>query len=162
MTRTRKTATEAPQPEAQEVINQVAQATELPREPGDDSQSEQQTQKAGWQPWNSISIPLDEAAKRDHTKGEVARYTEGYNAGVGMRIDSSDPNFIPSAQVNEPVKENHEGRQTPRWKNKFGKKLWHKETKHNPVAERLDAEGRFEEMAKRRKEEKQTDSKSRS
>jgi hypothetical protein len=43
-----------------------------------------------------------------------------------------------------------------RWKERpefQGKKRWHKDVRANPVAERLDAEGRFEEMAKRRKDE---------
>jgi hypothetical protein len=58
--------------------------------------------------------------------------------------------------VNEPLKEAHEGRNKMQWKDKpqfDGKKRWHKEVRNNPIGERLDAEGRFEEMAKRRKEE---------
>jgi hypothetical protein len=51
--------------------------------------------------------------------------------------------------VNEPLKEPHEGRNRMQWKDK----TWHKEVRNNPVGERLDAEDRFEEMVKRRKQE---------
>jgi hypothetical protein len=50
------------------------------REPGDDAATEPspEQRKAGWAPRATIAVPLTEEAKRDHTKGEVARYIDGY------------------------------------------------------------------------------------
>jgi hypothetical protein len=100
---------------------------------------------------------LTEEAKRDHAKGEVARYIDGYSQGVGARIDSPDQEFRPSEQVKEPLKEQHPYRESMRW----NKEQFHKKTigrrrdgsERSPVAERLDAEERFEEMVQRRKNE---------
>jgi hypothetical protein len=129
------------------------------REPGDDSATEPspKQRKAGWAPRTTIAVPLTEEAKRDHTKGEVARYIDGYGQGVGARIDSPDSEFRPSEEVKEPLKEEHPYRESMRWNKKaFHKKVVGKHrdgSERSPVGERLDAEERFEEMVERRKNE---------
>jgi hypothetical protein len=130
------------------------------REPGDDSAREQaaESNKSSWSPRTTIAVPLTEEAKRDHTKGEVARYIDGYNyEGVGVRIDSPDPAFRPSEDVKAALKEEHPRRDSMRWNKKdFHKKVTGKRqdgSERNPVAERLDSEGRFEDMVQRRREE---------
>lgn len=129
-------------------------------EPGDDTVTENaaEHQKSSWEPRSTISIPLTEEAKRDHTKGEVARHIDGYNSrGVGVRIDSQDDSYRPSDYVKEPLKEQHQGHDALRWnKEVFHKKVTGRRkdgSERNPVAERLDTEDRFEEMVRRRKEE---------
>jgi hypothetical protein len=137
-----------------------------PREPGVDSATETSSEqkKSNWAPRTTIAVPLTEEAKRDHTKGEVARYIDGYNSGVGARIDSPDPDFRPSEEVKEPLKEEHAYRESMRWNDKIvhnDKKTFHKKvtgkradgSERSPVGERLDSEGRFEEMVERRREE---------
>jgi hypothetical protein len=130
-----------------------------PRQPGDDTPPQQaaEPRKAGWAPRTTIAVPLTEEAKRDHTKGEVARYIDGYNSGVGARIDSPDPAFRPSDEVKEPLKEEHPHRESMRWnKEQFHKKTIGKRQdgrERSPVGERLDAEERFEDMVERRKSE---------
>ena len=129
------------------------------REPGDDTAADRSAgqKKSRWAPRTTIAIPLTEEAKRDHTKGEVARYIDGYNDGVGVRIDSPDKSFRPSEDVKAPLKEDHPHRDSMRW----NKKDFHKKVagtrpdgrERNPVAERLDGESRFEEMVQRRREE---------
>jgi hypothetical protein len=136
------------------------------REPGDDSATElsAEQKKSSWAPRTTIAVPLTEEAKRDHTKGEVARYIDGYNAGVGVRIDSPDTEFRPSEEVKAPLKEEHPYRDSMRWNQKIlhnNQKTFHKEvagqrrdgSERSPVAERLDAEERFEEMVQRRRAE---------
>ncbi len=106
--------------------------------------------KSSWEPRPTITVPLDAEASqkgKDFTQGEVARYIDGYHAGVDISFTHPDPTYRPSAHVLEPIKEDHENRNTPRYK----KKVWHKETRNNPVAERLDGESRFTESVKRRK-----------
>jgi hypothetical protein len=129
------------------------------REPGDDTPPEQaaESRKASWAPRTVIAVPLTEEAKRDHTKGEVARYIDGYGQGVGARIDSPDREFRPSEEVKGPLKEERPYRESMRW----NKEQFHKKTigrrrdgsERSPVGERLDAEERFEEMVERRKNE---------
>jgi hypothetical protein len=108
-------------------------------------------------PRSTTLYPLAHAEGQKQSDGEVARYFDDRNSGgVSARIDSPDKEFRPSPHVNEPLKEEHEGRNKMRWKDmpQFdGKRRWHKEVKNNPIGERLDAEERFEEMVKRRKEE---------
>lgn len=129
------------------------------REPGDDTASEPPAAKKGnYMPWTDIAVPLTEEAKRDHTKGEVARHREGYNYhGVGVRIDSPDESFRPSEYVKESLKEEHPGRESMRWnRQEFHKKVAGSRrdgSQRNPVAERLDAEDRFTDMVQRRREE---------
>ncbi len=130
------------------------------REPGDDSAAEQSAQqnKSSWAPRTTIAVSLTEEAKRDHTKGEVARYIDGYNyEGVGARIDSPDKEFRPSEDVKAALKEDHPRRDSMRWNKKdFHKKVSGKRpdgSERSPVAERLDAEDRFTEMVQRRREE---------
>lgn len=128
------------------------------REPGDDTSTEQaaESRKASWVSRTTIAVPLTEEAKRDHTKGEVARYSDGYSQGVGVRIDSPDKEFRPSQEVTEPLKEEHPYRESMRW----NKREFHKKTigrrqdgsERSPVGERLDAEERFEDMVERRKQ----------
>lgn len=127
------------------------------REPGDDSATAEQ-KKASWAPRTTIAVPLTEEAKRDQTKGEVARYIDGYNSGgVGARIDSPDTAFRPSEDVKGALKEEHPYRESMRWNKKdFHKKVVGKRkdgSERSPVAERLDAEERFEEMVERRRAE---------
>jgi hypothetical protein len=136
------------------------------REPGVASAAEQAAEpnKSSWAARTTIAVPLTEEAKRDHTKGEVARYVDGYNSGVGARIDSPDQDFRPSEEVKEPLKEEHPYRESMRWNDKIlhnDKKTFHKQVKgqrrdgseRSPVGERLDAEERFEEMVERRRNE---------
>src|SRR5579884_3580766 len=119
------------------------------REPGDDTTEKAAgPQKSSWAPRTTIAVPLTEEAKRDHTKGEVARYVDGYNyEGVGVRIDSPDPTFRPSEDVKAALKEEHPYRESMRWNKKdFHKKVSGKRpdgSERSPVAERLDSEGRF-------------------
>jgi hypothetical protein len=117
----------------------------------------EQTNNEAPKPRTVIAVPLDDTAKRKHQEGEVARYfDDGTLKGVSARIDSPDQDFRLSEHVTGPLKEDHERRNKMRWKDRpefQGKKRWHKNVRDNPVAERLDAEGRFEEMAKRRKDE---------
>lgn len=136
-------------------------------EPGDDTAVEQSAgqKKSSWAPRTTIAVPLTEEAKRDHTKGEVARYIDGYNyEGVGARIDSPDPDFRPSQDVKAALKEEHPYRESMRWndrilhndKKTFQKKVTGKRpdgSERSPVGERLDGEGRFEEMVLRRRDE---------
>ncbi|HTU90634.1 MAG TPA: hypothetical protein VMF69_11215 [Gemmataceae bacterium] len=127
------------------------------REPGADDPAAEH-RKASWAPRTTIAVPLTQEAKRDHTKGEVARYIDGYNfEGVGARIDSPDQGFRPSEEVKEALKEEHPYRESMRWNKKhFHKKVSGKRpdgSDRSPVAERLDAEGRFEDMVLRRREE---------
>ena len=79
------------------------------------------------------------------------------SARFSTRIESPNDEYKPSAHVNEPLKEEHEGRNSMRWKDRSqfqGKKRVHKEVRENPIGERLDGEGPgFEEMVKRAKEE---------
>jgi hypothetical protein len=129
------------------------------REPGDDAASEPSAEprKASWAPRTTIAVPLTEEAKRDHTRGEVARYIDGYDTGVGARIDSPDKEFRPSEEVKEPLKEEHPYRESMRWNKKdFHKKVIGQRpdgSERRPVAERLDAEERFEDMVQRRRAE---------
>ncbi|MGH7170116.1 MAG: hypothetical protein ACRELG_07560 [Gemmataceae bacterium] len=130
------------------------------REPGDDSAAEAAAgqHKSSWAPRTTIAVPLTEEAKRDHTKGEVARYSDGYNyEGVGARIDSPDKDFRPSEDVKAALKEEHPYRESMRWNKKdFHKKVSGRRpdgSERSPVAERLDAEGRFEDMVLRRRDE---------
>jgi hypothetical protein len=129
------------------------------REPGDDAAAEPSAEprRSSWAPRTTIAIPLTEEAKRDHTKGEVARYIDGYNLGVGARIDSPDPDFRPSEDVKAALKDEHPGRESMRWnKEAFHKKVIGQRkdgSERSPVAERLDAEERFEDMVQRRREE---------
>ena len=136
------------------------------REPGDDSAAEAAAgqKKSSWAPRTTIAVPLTEEAKRDHTKGEVARYIDGYSQGVGARIDSPDQEFRPSEDVKEALKEEHPYRESMRWNDKIlhnDKKTFHKPVKgqrrdgseRSPVAERLDGEERFEDMVLRRRDE---------
>jgi hypothetical protein len=127
------------------------------REPGEETAAEQaaEQRKSNWAPRATIVVPLTEEAKRDLTKGEVARYIDGYSQGVGVRIDSPDKEFRPSEAVKEPLKEEHPYRESMRWnKKEFHKKVVGKRRdggERSPVGERLDAEERFEEMVERRK-----------
>ena len=155
-------STEPPKdhPEAQTTPPRSEASQQPPvREPGDDTASEPAAaKKDNWKPWTDIAVPLTEEAKRDHTKGEVARHHEGYNYhGVGVRIDSPDESFRPSEYVKEPLKEAHPGRESMRWnREEFHKKVAGTRrdgSQRNPVAERLDAEDRFAEMVQRRREE---------
>jgi hypothetical protein len=129
------------------------------REPGDDTAAQKATnqQKSSWAPRTTIAVPLTEEAKRDHTKGEVARYIDGYSQGVGARIDSPDKDFRPSEDVKAPLKEEHPYRESMRWnKVNFHKKVIGKRrdgSERSPVGERLDAEERFEDMVQRRRSE---------
>lgn len=130
------------------------------REPGDDTAADQVSgqKKSSWAPRTTIAVPLTEEAKRDHTKGEVARYIDGYNyEGVGARIDSPDPEFRPSEEVKAALKDEHRYRESMRWNKKdFHKKVTGKRkdgSERSPVAERLDAEERFEDMVQRRRAE---------
>jgi hypothetical protein len=135
------------------------------REHGDETATEQvaEQKKSSWQPRTTIAVPLTEEAKRDQTKGEVARHVDGYNSrGVGVRIDSPNDSYRPSDHVKEALKEQHPGRDALRWNTEvFDKKAYRKRvigrrkdgSERNPVAERLDTEDRFEEMVRRRKEE---------
>jgi len=129
------------------------------REPGDDTAAEQSAQQrqSSWAPRTTIAVPLTEEAKRDHTKGEVARYIDGYTTGVGARIDSPDKDFRPSEEVKGPLKEEHPYRESMRWnKENFHKKVIGKRrdgSERSPVGERLDAEERFEDMVQRRRDE---------
>lgn len=149
-----ETANEAPVEQLALAADQaVPHAQPQDREPGVESE-EPKREPMNWEPRTTIAVPLDEAAKADHTKGEVARYIDGYNAGVDVRIDSPDNDFRPSQHVNEPLKEDRKGRNRFQWK----KRAWHKHVKNNPVGERLDAESRFEEMVQRRKAEINPDS----
>ena len=63
----------------------------------------------------------------------------------------------PSEDVKGALKEEHPRRESMRWNKKhFHKKVSGKRpdgSERSPVAERLDAEGRFEEMVLRRREE---------
>lgn len=144
----------------------VTPPAELPsRDQGDYTATEPaaERKKSSWQPRTTIAVPLTEEAKRDHTKGEVARHVDGYNSrGVGVRIDSPDDSYRPSDYVKEPLKEEHQGRDALRWNTEALDKRTHYKrvagrrkggSERNPVAERLDTEGRFEEMVRRRKEE---------
>jgi hypothetical protein len=177
MSKRRPTAAETNAPADDEIVNLTAEPprenpaaqTAAPlaaegkpatlREPGDDTAVEPaaEQRKSSWAPRTTIAVPLTEEAKRDHTKGEVARYIDGYNSGVGARIDSPDAAFRPSEEVKEPLKEEHPYRESMRW----NKEQFHKKTigerqdgrERSPVGERLDAEERFEEMVARRKNE---------
>ena len=162
----------APEPPSK---NQVADVDNPPgvtppvelssREHGGETATQQaaERKKSSWQPRTTIAVPLTEEAKRDHTKGEVARHVDGYNSrGVGVRIDSPDDSYRPSDYVKEPLKEHHPGHDALRWNTEvFDKKAYRKRVtgrrkggpERDPVAERLDAEERFEEMVRRRKEE---------
>jgi hypothetical protein len=154
----RKKATEAAEEPKGVLDEQLARQEQkkASKQPTQATHGEQPKEEAR-KPNTMIAVPLDEAATREAGKGEVARYFDDYNSGgVSTRIDSPDPEFRPSQRVNEPLKEEHEGRNKMRWQDKpqyGGKKRWHKETRNHPVAERLDAEDRFEEMVRRRKEE---------
>ncbi len=151
-----------------EVVNPAASppAAASQRQSGNDTAAEQAAapNKSSWAARTTIAVPLTEEAKRDHTKGEVARYVDGYNSGVGTRIDSPDQDFRPSEEVKEPLKEEHAYRESMRWNDKIlhnDKKTFHKQVKgqrrdgseRSPVGERLDAEERFEEMVERRRNE---------
>jgi hypothetical protein len=142
-------------PKETPAAEKAAQAPE--REPGDDTTTEQAAgqKKSSWATRTTIAVPLTEEAKRDHTKGEVARYVDGYDRGVGARIDSPDPDFRPSEAVKEALKEEHSNRESMRWNSKDFRKQTEGERKdgrqRNPIAERLDAEERFEEMVQRRR-----------
>jgi hypothetical protein len=146
----------------EEAVNPAAQppTAASQREPGDDAAADQaaEQKKSSWAPRTTIAVPLTEEAKRDHTKGEVARYIDGYNyEGVGARIDSPDPAFRPSEEVKAALKEEHSYRDSMRWNKKdFHKKVTGKRqdgSERRPVAERLDAEERFEDMVQRRRAE---------
>ncbi len=143
--------------------NPVPAAAAASREPGDDTAAEASVgpRKSGWAARSTIAVPLTEEAKRDRTKGEVARYLDGYSRGVGARIDSPDPQFRPSPDVTEPLKEEHPSREPMRWNKQVfaGEEVFHKPVtghgrggkERNPVAERLDGEERFAEMVERRR-----------
>jgi len=135
-------------------------------EPDDDSAVEpsDDQKKSSWAPRTTIAVPLTEEAKRDHTKGEVARYIDGYSQGVGARIDSPDEEFRPSEDVKEALKEEHPKRESMRWTDRIlhnDQKTFNKQVKgqrrdgseRNPVAERLDGEERFADMVLRRRDE---------
>lgn len=165
----RKDATQAqPSTPAEESATPLGEEGNSPtlREPGNDSATGQAAEpnKSSWAARTTIAVPLTEEAKRDHTKGEVARYVDGYNSGVGARIDSPDQDFRPSEEVKEPLKEEHAYRESMRWNDRIlhnDKKTFHKPVKgqrrdgneRSPVGERLDAEERFEEMVERRRNE---------
>jgi hypothetical protein len=155
----RKTAEQTPEnlPPADIAPPSAAATPATSREPGEETESEQSAEqrKSSWAPRATIAVPLTEEAKRDRTRGEVARYIDGYSQGVGARIDSPDQEFRPSPDVTEPLKEEHPYRESMRW----NKEQFHKKTvgrrrdgsERSPVGERLDAEERFEEMVERRK-----------
>lgn len=146
-------------------VDNTPAASQTAREQGDDTATEPaaEQKKSSWQPRTTIAVPLTEEAKRDHTKGEVARHVDGYNSrGVGVRIDSPNDSYRPSEYVKEALKEQHPDRDALRWDTQtFDRKAYRKRvtgrrkggSERNPVAERLDTEGRFEEMVRRRKEE---------
>ncbi|MBV9124680.1 MAG: hypothetical protein JO112_15090 [Planctomycetes bacterium] len=100
-----------------------------------------QEKKLSWQPRPVITEALPDGSK--------VKLIDGYNAGVDITIEHPDLNFRPSQNVLEPIKERHEGRNTPR----YNQKHWHKKVRNNPITERLDMEDRHAEAVKRRKEE---------
>jgi hypothetical protein len=138
-------AAQAAQPElvggaVTEGAGRTAESAAQPVERG--ARTEQKADKrAAWQPRPVITEVLSDGSKM--------KMYDGYGQGVSVTIENSDPSEKPSANVLEPLKEQHEGRNTPRYKNKH----WHKEVRNNPVGERLDMEGRMAESVKRRKEE---------
>lgn len=92
-----------------------------------------------------ITVPLPD--------GSTARYfDEGNYRGVAIQLEHPDESFRPSANVLEPLKEAHEGRKRHQWYK--GSQAWVKRNiGDNPIGERLDSEGRFQEMVARRKAE---------
>lgn len=148
------------QKEVRDIVKDVAAATAMPREPGDNTATEQpaeQARKSSWAPRSTLSIPIGEEAKKDASKGEVLKLVDGFNAGVGIEITSPDPNFKPSPDVLAPIKAEEQGTRRPQWTQPegFPKKLWHKKTREHPVAVRLDMENRAEAAAERLKAERE-------
>lgn len=135
-------ATDAAAP-APETAQEPAAPAPQDREPG--VEPPEPARRANWQPRSVITEVLPDGTK--------AKLIDGYNAGVDVAFESPDPNYRPTANVLEPLKEDRPGH------NKFGwkKPRWHKDVKHNPVAERLDAESRFAESVRRQREEQDKD-----
>ncbi len=122
----------------------VTAATPEERQPGDEPSEPEK--KADWKPRPVITEVLPDGTK--------AKLIDGYNSGgMSVSFENPDPNYRPSANALEPLKENHPGRNKFAWK----KPVWRKGVKNNPVAERLDAEGRFAESVKRQREEQEKD-----
>jgi hypothetical protein len=98
---------------------------------------------------------------KDAKTGEVttARYIDGYNAGVGVSFQFPTEEERPSDAVKEALKgqRKYGNREQPgmRWRRDLEPKQWHKPAGDNPVATRLEAEGRFTDAVKKLRQEKE-------
>jgi hypothetical protein len=115
------------------------------RQPGDDSHLE--PPKEGGQKKQSYTGRL--VALPDGTKAHYRDYDN--RDGVEVHFEFPKEGEKPPAEVTEPLKEHHDRRRRFNWDKKAAKK-WQKDVGQNPVAERLDAEERFQTAVERLKE----------
>jgi hypothetical protein len=111
--------------------------------------------------FNFESRPVITEVIEDAKSGQVttARYIDGYWAGVGVSLEFPTAEERPSDAVKEPLKETRQyGKREQkgmRWRRDLEPKQWHKPEGANPVATRLETEGRFADAVKKLREEKE-------
>jgi hypothetical protein len=153
---------------AEQIVQQTADGMQMPqeqappasgsqppaREPGDDSHLEQAAADGGQKQARKQSYTGKLKVLED---GTVAHYRDyGNRDGVKVHFEFPKEDEKPTPEVTEPLKEHHEDR------NRFayGKptpKRWNKRVSNNPIAERLDAEERFETAVERLQESRKKD-----